>query len=251
MKESISKKTIVIVSIIILALIICIFVLKLSSSNNRGFLVLDDFVIEYSHNDITSANIENVKDHKFRMIYDNSYYGNYILDHRDDFTNRLYFRNDDGINTLKTPILGIDDNTDLIDYKAEKMNDSDFELYKNLLDKDIDYKLQDLTYANKVVIKNNDSNINVYSVKYEGSNEEDDSTMLFASFNNNIYILDEDYAMNDGNGYVLYIFDVMYVVDLNKDNKYELIVAKNHYDITDYSIYELDNNFSELYYTGK
>jgi hypothetical protein len=251
MKESISKKTIVIAAVIILVLLICIFALKLTTSNTKGFIVIDDFIIEYSQKDIASANLDDVKNHKFRMIYNDNYYGNYIFDHKDDFTNRLYFKNDDGVNTIKTPLLGLDDNVDLIDYKVEKMNNDDFKKYTDLLEKDINYKLADLTYGNKVVVDIGDSKVTIYTVKYEGNSEKDDSSMIFASYNNNIYVLDEDYSEDDGNGYTLYSFDVVYIVDLNKDNKYELIVAKNHYDVTDYSIYELNNNFSELYYTGK
>ena len=247
MKEILNKKSFIIVSVIILILLICIFVMKITSNNNHGYLLLDDYIIEYSNDGINSASVDDIKNYKFRMIYDNSYLGNYVFDHVDETSNRLMFKNDDGINALKTPLLGLDTNTDLIDIKVEKMNEEDFNKYINLSEETINYRLSDLSYANKTII----GDITIYSIKYEGESEEDDCSMIFASVGNNNFIIDKDYSNHDGIGYVLYTFDVMYVVDLNKDNKYELIVAKNHYDVTDYSIYELDGNLSELFYTGK
>ena len=75
--------------------------------------------------------------------------------------------------------------------------------------------------------------------------------MLYVSANNNVVVLDEDYPQEDLGGYLFYAFNVEYVLDINKDNKYELIVSKSHYDVTDYSIYELDSTYTELFYTGE
>ena len=80
MEESNSKKTIVIVSLIILVLIICIFVLK-SCNRNSGFLVIDDYVIECSNDAIKTANIDDIQGYKFKMIYYNSYIGDYTFYH--------------------------------------------------------------------------------------------------------------------------------------------------------------------------
>ena len=251
MKDGLSKKTIIIVSIVILALIICIFIVKNIGSNISGYIVLDDYVIEYKNNNFEKANLDNVKDYKFKMIYDNAYFGDYKYDHLDSATNRLIFKDDEGVYALKTPLLGLDINTDLIDYKIESMNEDDFNLYKSLFDEDVDYKLTDLSYAEKAIIDHDGTPIYIYSVKYEGENEIDDRSIIFASIDDNTYIIDKDYPTEEESGYVFYSFNVMYVIDVNKDNNYELVVAKSHYDVTDYSIYNLDSNFLELYYTGK
>lgn len=246
MEESNSKKTIVIVSLIILVLIICIFVLK-SCNRNSGFLVIDDYVIECSNDEIKTANIDDIQGYKFKMIYDNSYIGDYTFDHIDDLNGRLFFENEDGVNALKTPLLGLDDNTSLVDFEIEEMNDDDFDLFIETAGTRIDYELSDLSYGKKVTI----DDIKIYAVKYEGEYESDDYSLLFISKDNNTYVLDEDYPKKDNGGYLFYSFDIMYILDINKDDKYELVVSKNYYDVIDYSIYELDNNFLELYYTGK
>ena len=251
MKEVLNKKTIIIVSIIILVLIICIFVMKNIGNTTSGYIVLDDYIVEYNADEYKEANLEEVKDYKFRMIYDNAYLGDYKYDHKDESTNRMIFKDDEGIYALKTPLLGLDSNTDLIDFQIETMNEDDFNLYKSLFEEDINYKLTDLSYAEKAIINNNGIIINIYSVKYEGESEKDDRSILFASIDNETYIIDKDYPVEDETGYVFYSFNVMYVIDINKDNNYELVVAKSHYDVTDYSIYRLDSNFLELYYTGK
>ena len=246
MEKTVSKKNIIIILLIILVLIICIFVLK-SCNKNSGFLIIDDYVIEYSNDGIKSANLDDIYDYKFKMIYDDSYIGDYIFDHIDDLNGRLFFKNEDGINALRTPLLGLDDNTSLVDYKIEDMNDDDFDLFVETAGTRIDYKLSNLSYGKKAII----DDIKIYAIKYEGENEVDDYSLLFISKDNNTYVLDEDYPKRDNGGYLFYSFDIMYILDINKDDKYELVVSKNYYDVTDYSIYELDNNFSELYYTGK
>ena len=151
MEESNSKKTIVIVSLIILVLIICIFVLK-SCNRNSGFLVIDDYVIECSNDEIKTANIDDIQGYKFKMIYDNSYIGDYTFDHIDDLNGRLFFENEDGVNALKTPLLGLDDNTSLVDFEIEEMNDDDFDLFIETAGTRIDYELSDLSYGKKVTI---------------------------------------------------------------------------------------------------
>lgn len=251
MKEALNKKTIIIVSVIILVLIICIFVMKNIGNPTSGYIVLDDYIIEYKDDEFKKADLELVKDYNFRMIYDNAYLGDYSYDHKDNDINRLIFKDDEGVYALKTPLLGLDKNTDLIDFKTEPMNEDDFNLYKSLYDESINYKLTDLSYADKVTIDNNGNNIYIYSVKYEGETESEDRSVIFASIDNETYIIDKDYPVEDETGYVFYSFNVSYVIDINKDNNYELVVAKSHYDVTDYSIYKLDSNFLELYYTGK
>ena len=250
MKEKNNNK-LIIVLVIVVALLAGALVLEYLSKPNNKYIVLDDFIIEYNKTGIKKANYEDAKGYSFRILYSNNYIGNYTYDHTDIELKRLYFKNEDGINIINTPILGLDKNTDLIDINIDSMNEDDFNLYKSMKEGNTNYKLSDLTIANKAVINNNGKNITVYSVKYEGKNEEDDHSMLFASNGKSIYMLDEDYPREVTGGYEFYSFNIEYVIDLNKDNKYELIVSKSHLDVTDYSIYSLDGEFPELYYTGE
>ena len=251
MNEIISKKTIIIVGVIIVVLLSITITLKYLFVNNTRYILLDDNIIEYNNNTIKKANINDVIDLRFRIIYNDEYFGNNTLNGVDDTTSRLLFKNKDGINSLKTPLLGLDENTELIDFKEEDLNEEEFNLYKGMVNGDVNYKLSDLTIGSKATIDVNGKKVYVYTVLYEGKTASDDHSMLFVSSGKNVYMLDEDYPQEDYGGYVFYTFETKYVLDINKDGKYELVVAKNHYDVTDYSIYELDGKFRELYYTGE
>lgn len=246
MKKKNNKRTITIASVIIIVLIAITIVLKCISVENTSFIVIDDYVIQYNGNSITKANIDDIKKMKFRMIQDYHYIGNYTFDHKDESNNRLFFKNEDGVNAIMYPLIGLDDNTSFIDFEFEKMNDDDFNTYKLLTSQNINYELKDLTYSTKITL----DNITIYCIKYEGESEKDDYSMLFVKTANNTIILDEDYPQREENGYIFYSFVPMYIIDINNDDKYELVVAKHYYDVTDYSIYELEGQFSELFYTG-
>ena len=250
MKDMIDKKTIIFVIITIVFISIVITIGYLSSSKSN-YIVIDDYLIEYKNKEFKKANINDVKGYRFRMLQNQNYIGNYYFDHREDDIDRLFFKNDDGVNAINIPLLGLDDNTDYIEYEVEDMTEDDFNLYKGMVDKTVNYKLKDLSIAKKYVVDNKGNKFNIFAVKYEGNNPQDDHSMIYVSANNNVVVLDEDYPQEDVGGYLFYAFNVEYVIDLNKDNKYELIVSKSHYDVTDYSIYELDSTFTELFYTGE
>ena len=251
MKDVINKKNIIILLLIVIILVIIVFVMQSLLVDNTSYIVLDDYIIEYKNNTFDSVNYKDLKGHKFRMLHNDEYIGDYTFDHIDDITERLFFKNEDGVNSFNLPVLGLDNNINIADYKLENMTEKDFEIYKSLSENEVKYKLKDLTIATKITVDYKGKTINVCSIKYEGIRQDDDHSMLFVYVGDDKFILDEDFSIHDKGGYTLYSFEGMYVVDFNNDNKYELIVAKNHLDITDYSIYELDGRFLELYYTGK
>ena len=250
MEKDKKNNKLIIVLIVVIVLLLCAILLKCFSKTNNKYIVLDDYIIEYNSNTMNKANYDEVKGYNFRLLYSNEYIGNYSFDHVDEKLDRLYFKNSDGVNIINTPLLGLDSNTEIIDYRVEDMTKEDFNLYKSLLSTDINYKLSDLTTSKKYIINNKDKEIKVYIVKYEGEEEKDDYSMIFVSSDNKTVMLDEDYPKEERGGYEFYSFNVEYVIDLNRDNKYELIVSKSHHDVTGYSIYSLDDSFQELYYTG-
>ena len=246
MKDKKSKRLIIIAVSIIVVLILITIVFKCLSRENTNYIVIDDYVIKYDDNTIMNANIDDIKDLNFRIIQDSQFVGNYSFDHKDESNGRLFFKNEDGINAILYPVIGLDDNTSFIDFEFKDMNEDDFNIYRELSSEEINYELKDLSFSYKIVL----DNITIYNVKYEGENEREDHSMLFIKNDKGTIILDEDFPQRDDDGFVFYSFEPMYIIDINNDDKYELVVAKYHYDVVDYSIYELDGQFQELFYTG-
>ena len=113
MKDMIDKKTLIflIITIVFISIIITIGYLSSSKSN---YIVIDDYIIEYKNKEFKKANIDDVKGYRFRMLQNQNYIGNYYFDHKEDDINRLFFKNDDGVNAISIPLLGLDDNILLI-----------------------------------------------------------------------------------------------------------------------------------------
>ena len=117
MKDKKNKRTIMITAVIIVVLILITIVLKCLSKENNNYIVIDDYVIKYNDNTIMNANIDDIKDLNFRIIQDSQFVGNYSFDHKDESNGRLFFKNEDGINAILYPVIGLDDNTSFIDFE--------------------------------------------------------------------------------------------------------------------------------------
>ena len=171
MKKYINKKIIVVSILLLIAILIVIILLSLKKTNN--FIVIDNKIIEYNSNyEFKKANIDDAVGKTFRMIYQNKYIGNFVLDHEDKDYNVLMFKTDEEDKAIKSPYLGINDEIVYYDLEKQDMNEEDFEDYKPLLNEDINYKLTDLSYGYKYNVK--DTNIVLYIVLYEGKTPEED-----------------------------------------------------------------------------
>ena len=250
MMKYINKKTIILIILLILA-IICIIVLP-RLDKYEEYIILDDYNLVLKDKTISLAKDKDVIDRSFRIVYDDKYIGNYTLKSIDEKYGNMYHDEDDKEVIIKKPLLGLSGNIGYYAFDVEHMNQEDFMIYKKLINGTVDYSLNDLSIANKITLKDKDgksTGVKICSVIYEGSDPSEDHSMIFAYDKNKEYLLDEDIPVEDNNEYLLTRFEPMYILDIRNDEKLELVVAKSYYDSLRYSIYQLHNNYAELFYT--
>lgn len=248
MKKYINKVTIVL-SVLVCLCIVVVIILSLYKKD-KNFIVIDNNIFEYNDKYVfKKAELDDVVGYSFRMIYQNKYIGNHVFDHKDEQYNVLYYKQDDKENAIKTPYIGINHGIVYYDLVKNVMDEDDFEIYKSLSGEEINYELNDLSYADKYEVE--DKNITVYTVVYEADNPDEDYSIVFVKNGDDYVVLDEDLPQQFDGGYKFTIFEVNHILDINNDNKLEMIVGKSYYDITEYSIYKLYDNFEELFYTGE
>lgn len=250
MMKYINKKTIIIFILLIIA-ILCVIILS-SFNKQEMYIILDDYNLILKDKTISIAEDKDVIGRSFRMIYSNSYLGNYTLNSIDETYGNMYHDEDDKEVIIKKPLLGLSDNIGYVDFTVEPMNQDDFAIYKKIVNGTVEYSLNDLSIGNKIILKDENGKsigINICTVLYEDIDPSYDHSMIFIYDENGKYLLDEDIPVEDNNEYLLTRFEAMYILDINNDKELELVVGKSYYDTLRYSIYKLHDDYSEIFYT--
>ena len=92
--------------------------------------------------------------------------------------------------------------------------------------------------------------INICTAQYEADKPEDDYSIIFVEMGNRTIILDESIPEEIDGNLVQTNFEVAYILDINGDGRFELVVTNYRYDKAEYSIFKLYDDFDLLFYTG-
>ncbi len=244
------KKYIYISILIVVISLLTIFVINYSKSSST-YIILDNYIVKYEDGIYDTVSFEDGKDRLFRIIVDRNYLGNYYTDHYDSESDYIFFRLDDQSYVFTDQLLGLQDNVDYIDFEKVTFNKEDLKVLNSIYSGNEFKSVKEFTEATKAIIDLDNNGIDdiVYSVNYQLDDDYIYST-VFVNLNGEIEVLDEDQGYDDGNRVINTTFSLQYIVDIDKDDKYELILSKSNNDVYSYSIYSLDEQYVESYFTG-
>lgn len=249
--KDINYKKYIFIGILIIAISILIIFIINNSNSSSTYIILDNEVIKYEDGLYNKVDFEESIDKSFRIILDNQYLGNYYSDHYDFESELIFFKYDDQSYVFKDSIIGIQNNVDYIEYEKINFDKTDLDLLNSIYDGNSFKDLKEFTEASKVIIDLDDNGIDdiIYNATYELDNEYIYS-IIFVNLNGNIQILDEDQGYDEGPRVVNTVFRLEYIIDVSKDKEYELVISKYNSDVPSYSIYSLENEYVESYFSG-
>lgn len=252
-----NKKKLIVV-ILLLILLVITMVLIITGKNTNSYIILDNNkAIEFKNGVFDYVRDEKYSESFYRVFNQNTYLGNYKIYTIDSTTNDIYFSNSgsDDMFIFEEPLMALSTNVDFIEFDFLEFTDSDFEMFLEISsNNDINQK-GDLYDTSKVVIDfdNDGKDEFLYTVTYEYTSddifeisEKNYSIMYYVDDDNYIKILAESNPYYEGDSIIFPNYMIRSIIDINNDEKYELIVMNRKYDKTEYEIYNFVNNSYEL-----
>lgn len=247
----VNYKKYVFIGILIIIISILIIILINNSNSNSTYIIIDNEVIKYEDGLYNTVPFEESIDKLFRIMAQGNYMGNYYSDHYDSESDLIFFKQDDKSYVFKDSIIGLQNNVDYIEFEKLSFDKDDLKLLNSIYNGRRFDSIKEFTEASKVVIDLDNNGVDdiIYNAIYELDNDYIYS-VIFVNLNGNIQILDEDQGYDEGKRVVNTIFLLEYIIDINKDKKYELIFSKYNNDVPSYSIYSLEDEYVESYFSG-
>ena len=177
-------------------------------------------------------------DNYFKVYSHNHYYGEYTLRVNN---NSLYAfdTNYDSLQyegSLMAYSSNYDINVFLFDY--EMINDNDRLILNDIINSNLNYNMS----ANKVIVDldNDESLETIYILNFY----DDTDYVTFSG----IYVYDEELEeVIVGEYLTSFEYNVCYILDIDEDNKYELVLSSLYYNNLNYSVYKDNGKGYELY----
>lgn len=227
---------IVIVVLIIYLIVFRIVSLNLNKENSKYASIVVDGINIWEYKNSTwniLGEDEFVNDEIYDLYSSTEFYGDYNV----RVNNGKLYAFDSKYNSLKYngSIMGINSNYDInvIPVSFYGVNDSDRNILNGYINNNYTYDIKRFN----VDIDSDKEEEFLYVIEYFENN---------ASLYSEIYYYDgglRDVISNDGSRYNIY--DIAYVVDINNDKKYELIVSSDYLGNVSYKVYKLSGkNFS-------
>lgn len=173
---------------------------------------------------------------KYKIYSYNNYYGDYTI----KVTNNYLYGFDSDYNSLQYngSILAYNSNIDVnvLSFDYLSADSGDIFILKDILDK---YSIYNTSIKKVIIDLNNDNNdeyiyiLNIYN---------DNNDSIFSG----IYLYDNELKeiIKSNNSYSS-VYNVAYILDLDKDNIFEIVISSNFYDNFSYSIYNFeDDNYT-------
>lgn len=172
----------------------------------------------------------------YKIYSSKSYIGEYTV----KVTDSKLYAFDSQYNSLQydSPIIAVKSNYNIpvMPIEYDTITDQDNSILSNAVNKFSSYKNQVKKIT--VDIDNDSSNEYLYIIDYYNNNEK-----IFSE----IYLYREILIpIIESTGAYYNYYDVPYILDINNDNKHELIVSSNYYNNISYKIYKIEKNQAEL-----
>lgn len=249
MKKETKKYLFICLFIILISLLILLFINL--SKRRYLYLILDNEIIKYEDGKYNKVDFEDAEDELFKVLVQKQYLGNYYADSFDYEAREILFKLDNESYVFSQPLLGLQSDIKLIDFNKVDFEKDDLNYLNEIYHGNDFKKLNDFTEASKVVIDldNNGIKDTIYNVIYELDEDYAYST-IYIDLNGNIEVLCEEQGYDIDNRVENIIFYLQYIIDIDNDGNYELIISHSNNDIDEYSIYSLNGSYEESYYTS-
>lgn len=175
------------------------------------------------------------QDNLYDLYSADEYYGDYTI----KINNKRLYAFDNKYNSLQynNSVMAINSNYDIDVYffGYSEITDTD----KNILSDVINNNYANNIKKISIDVNDNDKDEHFYVVDYIVENE-----VAFTE----IYYYDgklREVVTNEGARYLIY--DIAYILDINDDDKYEIVISSNYFNTTTYKVYKLDGKDFELY----
>lgn len=247
MKQDIKKPIIIGLIIIVVSISLIVILKSIKKSNN--YLMLDNEIIKYEDGKYRQVKFNDVENELFRLIVQKQYLGNYYADHYDTESDSIFFKLDDKSYMFAKPLLGIQEDVNYIEFEKKTVKSDDLKELRSISSYEKINTITDIKEFNEATkvekdLDNNGEYDTIYSFIYE-FDETNYYSIIFIKLNNKLQLIDEEY----GRGYNT-TFSLEYIIDIDNDKNYELIISKSSDDIPNYSIYTLKNEYVESYFTS-
>ena len=258
------KKELIIVGVILIVMIGLMVLLNIKSkvkkettkTNIDSYVMLNGCPISFIDGKYSKINSTKVEGQEFRIVTDNTYYGNYTFNEKNE--NEYIFSKDGEKYKIYTPYIAVGEHINYIKYEIKEMNSSDLSNLRTNGNLNKSIKMDDFDYANKVVLDfDNDNNEEtIYYLTYTGVNDlsNDPEDLGDIEYNSNAFSI--VYYQNDDvlttileskvNNNELSQYNLAYILDFNLDSEYEIVISDTKYDYDLYKLLNLNNNCYEV-----
>ena len=205
---------------------------------------------EYKDDQITTISFSDTdfENDRFNVYNDSKNRGSfYVSKDSSEYQFIKFFRSKGSDGYIpKLPFIALTQGMELINFTKEELNDKDIEdLKKLLLDKEInDFGKLFKSYKINVDLDNDKVNETIYVISnYDYVNVYDNMfSMIYVNDDNKQYILEENYYTKDNIEDFIQL-NVSYILDLNGDKNYTIVVSSSDNNTTIDNFYLKSNNY--------
>lgn len=242
-KEGNNKKYII-YSLIIVALVISIFYVKSIDIKHNYILLSDDVVLEYKNKEffLVDKKNMNLNNRVYSVYSDGKFYGKHYLASTGNY--KMEFeKGDSNKYTFNTGFIGVTDLSVSISYEKLEIAEIDFRRLTNSLNKNFVESINAFSSAYKINLDYDNDELmeNLYFLNYDNG-EDSDFSMIVYEKSGNLNIISQNSNIDSEDFYNITNYVLHGIIDVNGDNRYELVFANYTYDTPTYSIYSLDTS---------
>ena len=235
-----NKTYIIVIGLLVIYLIVFRLVsLAINKENSKYANIVVDGINIWEYNEsnwrVVSEDEFKEKEQIFDLYSSSEYYGDYTV----KVNNKKLYAFDDKYKSLQydDTVLAINSNYDIDVYFFEysEVLEQDNNILAGFINSDYVSKIKKITLD----VNANEVEECFYVVDYYDSTD-----VLFTE----IYYYDgklKEIIKNNGSMYSVY--DIDYILDINDDDKYELIVSSSYFNVVSYKIYKLDGKNYKLF----
>ena len=235
-----NKAYVIIAVILIIYFVVFRFISFVINKENSKYasLIIDGVNIwEYKESTWKSLTEDEFDDEDtlYDLYSSGEYYGDYTI----KINNKKLYAFDTKYNSLqyKDSIMAINSNYDINVYffGYSEVTDEDRNILSGVINNNYSNNIKKIS----IDVNDNEKDEYFYIVDYFVENE-----VTFTE----IYYYDgklRDIVTNNGSRYLIY--DIAYIIDINDDDKYEVVVSNSYFNTMTYKVYKLDGKDFQLY----
>ena len=240
-----NEKTKIITYSLVVVVLIGLVIFLNSINDKYNYIILDnETVVEYRNGEFIQVKKEDMNlDNKVYRIYNSGkFYGKHYLMNVTG-SSFEFAKVKDNTYTFYSGFIGLSENFKHIPYEKLEFADVDLRRVQSHFNSSLFSDVTDLTYSYKIHMDfDNDGKLETLYFIDSSNNEGNDFSVVIYEKNGSFNIINQNKNSDEEDLYTVTNFSVHAIIDVNNDNRYELIFTNYLYDIPTYSIYKLEEN---------